>query len=83
MRSYRAEELFDVHGRLNADLAELAPTGERQHERQSAREWWSAAARPDSCRFSGNTGSRSNSPGTGGIGDCHVLGRYLRDVVRA
>ena len=30
MRSYRPEELFDASGRLIAELAELAPTGERR-----------------------------------------------------
>ena len=30
MRSYRPEELFDANGRLLAELAELAPTGERR-----------------------------------------------------
>ncbi len=33
MRSYRPEELFDRHGRLNADIAKLAPNG---HRRMSA-----------------------------------------------
>ncbi len=30
LRSYRPEELFDEHGRLKPELAELAPTGERR-----------------------------------------------------
>ena len=30
MRSYRPEELFDDHGQLRPDLAELAPTGTRR-----------------------------------------------------
>jgi len=30
MKSYRPEELFDDHGRLIQELAELAPTGERR-----------------------------------------------------
>src|SRR6266545_1082414 len=30
MKSYRPEELFDENGRLAAELAELAPTGERR-----------------------------------------------------
>ena len=30
MKSYRPEELFDEHGRLLAELAELAPKGERR-----------------------------------------------------
>jgi xylulose-5-phosphate/fructose-6-phosphate phosphoketolase len=30
MKSYRPEELFDASGRLAAELAELAPTGERR-----------------------------------------------------
>jgi len=30
MKSYKAEELFDEHGRLNPELAELAPKGTRR-----------------------------------------------------
>ena len=30
LRSYRADELFDAHGKLRADLAALAPEGERR-----------------------------------------------------
>jgi xylulose-5-phosphate/fructose-6-phosphate phosphoketolase len=30
MKSYKAEELFDENGRLNAELAELAPKGDRR-----------------------------------------------------
>ncbi len=30
MKSYRPEELFDKNGKLNSDLAELAPKGERR-----------------------------------------------------
>ena len=30
MKSYKAEELFDKNGRLNADLADLAPRGDRR-----------------------------------------------------
>ncbi len=30
MRSYRPQELFDADGRLNGELAELAPTGDRR-----------------------------------------------------
>jgi len=30
MKSYKAEELFDEHGRLMPELAELAPKGERR-----------------------------------------------------
>ena len=30
MRSYRPEELFDQQGRLNGELAQLAPTGQRR-----------------------------------------------------
>jgi xylulose-5-phosphate/fructose-6-phosphate phosphoketolase len=30
MKTYKAEELFDTNGRLIAELAELAPTGDRR-----------------------------------------------------
>ena len=34
------------------------------------------------CRISGTTGSTCPRPGVGGIGDTHVLGPFLRDVVK-
>ena len=36
MKSYRPEELFDATGRLEPELAALAPSGDAPDERQSA-----------------------------------------------
>ncbi len=38
MRSYNPEELFDENGKFIAELAELAPLGNKANERESARE---------------------------------------------
>ena len=51
LRSYRPEELFDSRGRLEPDLAELAPTGKRRHGCQSACQRRFAAPRSAAARF--------------------------------
>ena len=79
LKSYRPEELFDAQGRLNADLAALAPKGTRRmganphanggvllHDLRMPNYREYAAAVP--------------APGAPGIGDTHVLGPFLRDV---
>ena len=81
LQSYRPEELFDERGRLNEDLARLAPTGERR-----------MGANPHA-----NGGKLLHDlhlppfqdfafavprPGVVGPGDTHVLGTFLRDAVR-
>ena len=81
LRSYRPQELFDERGRLKPELKALAPKGERRMGANPVGERRHAAARPAACRISRTTRSTSPSPGIGGIGATHVLGRYLRDVV--
>jgi xylulose-5-phosphate/fructose-6-phosphate phosphoketolase len=81
LRSYRPAELFDARGRLHAELAELAPSGARRMganpnanggmllrdlRMPNFREYAVAVARP----------------GVTGIGDTHVLGKFLREVVK-
>ena len=81
LRSYRPEELFDEQGRLKPELAELAPKGDGA---------WARIPTPMAafccatcgCRISAITRSTCPSPGSAGIGDTHVLGRFLRDVVK-
>jgi xylulose-5-phosphate/fructose-6-phosphate phosphoketolase len=81
MKSYRPEELFDSNGRLNDDLAALAPTGER---RMGANPHANGGLllrdlhMPDYREY----GVDVPSPGVRGIGDTHVLGRFLRDVTK-
>jgi xylulose-5-phosphate/fructose-6-phosphate phosphoketolase len=81
LKSYHAEELFDERGQLRPELAALAPTGER---RMGANPHANGGAllrdlrMPDYREY----GVEVPAPGVLGIGDTHVLGRFLRDVVR-
>ncbi len=81
MRSYRPEELFDETGRLNADLAALAPEGA---QRMGANPHANGGLllhdlkMPDFRDYAEDV----PSPGVRGIGDTHVAGRFLRDVAK-
>ncbi|HEV7614381.1 MAG TPA: phosphoketolase family protein [Steroidobacteraceae bacterium] len=81
LRSYRPEELFDNQGRLQPDLKALAPSGER---RMGSNPNANGGMRlrdlkmPDFTEYAVEVAE----PGIGGIGDTHVLGRFLRDVLR-
>jgi xylulose-5-phosphate/fructose-6-phosphate phosphoketolase len=80
LRSYRPEELFDSQGRLNPELAELAPKGERRmgaNPHANGGVLLRELRMPDFREY----GVEVTSPGQPGIGDTHVLGRLLRDVV--
>jgi xylulose-5-phosphate/fructose-6-phosphate phosphoketolase len=81
LRSYRPEELFDTGGRLQRQLAELAPQGERR-----------MGANPHA---NGGTLLRDlrmpdfrlhavavKSPGATDASDTGVLGTFLREVIR-
>ncbi|TAM95791.1 MAG: phosphoketolase family protein, partial [Rhodanobacteraceae bacterium] len=82
MRSYRPEELFDENGRLREELCACAPRGDR---RMSANPHANGGlllrdlSMPD---FRVHTVDVP-VPGTPGIGDTQVLGRFLREVTRA
>jgi xylulose-5-phosphate/fructose-6-phosphate phosphoketolase len=79
LRSYRPEELFDENGRLNAELAELAPVGTR---RMGANPHTNGGAllrdlrMPDFRQYAVNI----PSPGSVDAADTLVLGQFLRDV---
>src|ERR1700722_7482235 len=79
LQSYRPAELFDSQGRLQPELAELAPIGGR---RMGANPHANGGAllrdlrMPDFREYALSV----PSPGVGGPGDTHVLGRFLRDV---
>jgi xylulose-5-phosphate/fructose-6-phosphate phosphoketolase len=81
LRSYRPDELFDEQGRLKPELAELAPAGER---RMGANPHANGGLllhdlhMPDFRDYAVDV----PSPGAGGPGDTHVLGRFLRDVTK-
>jgi xylulose-5-phosphate/fructose-6-phosphate phosphoketolase len=82
LRSYRPEELFDAQGRLALELAELAPKGERRmgaNLHANGGVLLRDLRMPDFRDYAVNVAA----PGTRGIGDTHVLGPYLRDVITA
>ena len=79
LRSYRPEELFDVKGRLKPELAELAPVGDRRmgsNPHANGGIFLRDLRMPDYRAY----GVDVPVPGSPGIGDTHVLGRFLRDV---
>jgi xylulose-5-phosphate/fructose-6-phosphate phosphoketolase len=81
MRSYKPEELFDDAGRLKPELAELAPAGER---RMGANPHANGGLLLRDLRMPDfrDYAQKVPEPGSGGPGDTHVLGRFLRDVAK-
>src|ERR1039458_8594150 len=82
LRSYRPEELFDEHGALRQELAELAPEGERRmgaNPNATGGLLLRDLELPDfrDCAVA------VDSPGTTTSEATRVLGCYLRDVIRA
>ncbi len=81
LTSYRPEELFDEQGRLITELAELAPEGERRmgaNPHANGGMLLRDLRMPDFRDYAANV----PTPGAPGIGDTHVLGPFLRDVVK-
>jgi xylulose-5-phosphate/fructose-6-phosphate phosphoketolase len=81
LRSYRPEELFDAQGRLKPELAALAPTGAR---RMGANPHANGGVLLRDLRMPDFTDYAVDvpTPGIQGIGDTHVLGGFLRDVLK-
>jgi xylulose-5-phosphate/fructose-6-phosphate phosphoketolase len=81
MRSYRPRELFDDAGRLRAELAELAPRGER---RMGANPQANGGIRLRDLRMPEfrDYAVAVNAPGAADAEDTRVLGTFLRDVIR-
>ncbi|HEY4445116.1 MAG TPA: phosphoketolase family protein [Steroidobacteraceae bacterium] len=81
LRSYRPEELFDQQGRLKPELAALAPSGQR---RMGANPNANGGMLLRDLRMPDFTEYGVDVPKHGlmGIGDTHVLGRFLRDVLK-
>ncbi len=81
LRSYRPQELFDDRGRLRPELRALAPKGDR---RMGANPHANGGMLLRDLRLPNFTDYAVEvpKPGTPGIGDTHVLGRFLRDVAR-
>jgi xylulose-5-phosphate/fructose-6-phosphate phosphoketolase len=81
LRSYRPEELFDAEGRLIAELAALAPVGERRmgaNPNANGGLLLRDLRMPNFADYAVDVAH----PGVAGIGDTHVLGKFLRDVVK-
>jgi xylulose-5-phosphate/fructose-6-phosphate phosphoketolase len=81
LKSYGPEELFDARGRLNPELASLAPQGARRmgsNPHANGGLLLRELRMPDFRDYAVEV----PSPGVHGIGDTHVLGRFLRDVAK-
>jgi len=81
MRSYRPEELFDAAGRLQPELTALAPRGDRRmgsNPHANGGQLLRDLVMPD---FRGYA-QAVPSPGSPGPGDTHVVGPFLREVVK-
>jgi xylulose-5-phosphate/fructose-6-phosphate phosphoketolase len=81
LRSYRPDELFDARGALMPELAALAPAGPR---RMGANPHANGGLLLRDLRLPDYRAYAVDvpSPGVPGIGDTHVLGRFVRDVVK-
>jgi xylulose-5-phosphate/fructose-6-phosphate phosphoketolase len=80
MRSYKAEELFDERGRLIAELADMAPKGQRRmgsNPHANGGALLRDLRMPDFHRHAVHV----PSPGAVDAQDTLVLGGFLRDVV--
>jgi xylulose-5-phosphate/fructose-6-phosphate phosphoketolase len=81
LRSYRPAELFDQQGRLKPELAALAPDGARRmgaNPNANGGLLLRDLRMPDFTQYAVEV----PKPGIAGIGDTHVLGRFLRDVLK-
>jgi xylulose-5-phosphate/fructose-6-phosphate phosphoketolase len=79
LKSYRPEELFDDSGRLKAELAALAPVGDRRmgaNPHANGGRLLRDLRMPDFREY----GIDVTEPGTRGIGDTRVLAPFLRDI---
>jgi len=79
LASYRPQELFDDQGRLQEELAELAPKGERRmgaNPHANGGMLLHDLRIPDFRQYA----TEVAAPGVRGVGDTRVLGPFLRDV---
>jgi xylulose-5-phosphate/fructose-6-phosphate phosphoketolase len=81
MKSYKPEELFDSSGKLIADLAELAPEGNR---RMGANPHANGGGLLRDLHMPDFRAHAVTVPFPGALeeSDCSILGKFLRDVVR-
>jgi xylulose-5-phosphate/fructose-6-phosphate phosphoketolase len=81
MKSYRAEELFDESGKFRAELAELAPKGDRRmgaNPHANGGLLLKNLLMPDFCDYA----AKVTKPGTETGEATRVLGAFLRDVMK-
>ncbi len=81
MRSYKPEELFDERGRLLPELAELVPEGDRRmgaNPHANGGKLLRTLRMPDFRNYAVSV----PSPTAVEAGNVHVLGSFLRDVVK-
>jgi len=81
MRSYKPEELFDENGRLIAELAELAPKGERRmgaNPHANGGQLLKDLLMPNFCDYAVEV----SKPGTIEAEATRVMGQFLRDVMK-
>jgi xylulose-5-phosphate/fructose-6-phosphate phosphoketolase len=81
MKRYRPEELFDAGGRLIAELADLAPKGDRRmgsNPHANGGLLLHDLKMPDFCDHAVTV----TTPGASMACDTEVLGRFLRDVTK-
>ncbi len=81
LQSYRPDELFDEQGRLNPDLADLAPKGDRRmgaNPHANGGLLLRDLSLPDFRDYAINV----PVPGDVEAGDTQAAGRFLRDVIK-
>jgi xylulose-5-phosphate/fructose-6-phosphate phosphoketolase len=81
LRSYKPEELFDEHGRLVPELAELAPKGDRRmgaNPHANGGKLLRELRMPDFRDYAVSV----SAPTATTAGNVHVLGPFLRDVIK-
>jgi xylulose-5-phosphate/fructose-6-phosphate phosphoketolase len=81
MKSYRPQELFDEHGKLQGEIAELAPQGERRmgaNPHANGGLLLKDLDLPDFCDYAVHV----PCPGTVTAEATRVMGRMLRDVMK-
>ena len=81
LKSYRPNELFDIHGRLKPELAELAPKNSRRMGANPHANGGLLLRDLQMPNFR-DYAIAVDAPGVRGLGDTRVLGRFLRDVVK-
>ncbi len=81
MRSYQPEELFDNNGKLRAELAELAPTGDRRmgaNPHANGGGLLRDLCMPDYREYA----VKVPQPGAVNAESTRVMGKFLRDVMK-